>query len=113
MKTMGFTDAIKAVFSKYATFEGRARRSEYWYWALFCFIIGLLIGWIPVIGWLVSLALLVPGIAVAVRRLHDMGKSGWFYLLILIPLIGSIILIVMFCQDSQPGENEWGANPKE
>lgn len=110
---MGFIEAIKTCFGKYATFEGRARRSEYWFWTLFCFIVGCLLGWIPVLGWLISIALFLPGIAVAVRRLHDIGKSGWFYLLILIPLIGAIVLLVFYLQDSQPGENEYGKNPKE
>ena len=59
------------------------------------------------------LAIIIPSIAVAIRRLHDTGRSGWWYLISLIPLIGSIILIVFFCEDSKPGVNQWGPNPKE
>ena len=110
---MTFGDAIKVCFSKYADFNGRARRSEYWYWVLFSFLVGVVIGLVPVLGQIVCLAFLLPGIAVSVRRLHDIGKSGLWYLLCLIPLVGAIVLIVLFCQDSQPGENKWGANPKE
>lgn len=67
-------------------------------------------GWIYLIY---CLAVLIPGLAVCVRRLHDIGRSGWYYFLSLIPIIGGIILIVWTCQDGEPGENEWGANPKE
>ena len=116
---MSFTDAIKSVFSQYAGFSGRARRSEYWYFTLFNFIIstvfsllGQKIGFFSIIGGLFSLAVLIPGLAVAVRRLHDIGKSGWFLLFILIPLVGAIILIIWDCQDSQPGDNAYGPNPK-
>lgn len=110
---MGFGQAIKTCFSKYATFEGRARRSEFWYFALFVFIIAILTCWIPILGQLICLALILPNIAVCVRRLHDIGKSGWFYFISFIPLVGAIILLVWACTDSQPGENQWGANPKE
>jgi|GEM_PF-2226462 len=82
---MDFMTAVKTCFSKYADFNGRATRSEYWYFFLFQFICGIVLGWIPIVGWLVSLALLVPQLAVAWRRLHDMGKSGANYLFILIP----------------------------
>ncbi len=114
-----FLDTVK---NKYAQFDGRARRSEYWYFALFNFLISIVAGIIDAvltsvlgfgfIGAIVSLALLVPGIAVAVRRLHDVGKSGWFLLIALVPLLGLIYLIYLMVQDSQPGDNEFGANPK-
>ena len=116
MKNMGFADAVKSVVvENYANFNGRARRSEYWYYTLASFIAGFICGLlsIPFIAPLLSLVLFIPGLAVSVRRLHDIGKSGWMYLLILIPLVGAIILLIWFCQDSQPGENKWGANPKE
>ena len=116
MKNMGFVDAVKSVVvENYANFNGRARRSEYWYYTLASFIAGFICGLLPIpfIAPLLSLVLFIPGLAVSVRRLHDIGKSGWMYLLILIPLVGAIILLVWFCQDSQPGENKWGANPKE
>jgi uncharacterized membrane protein YhaH (DUF805 family) len=67
-------------------------------------------------GWfylIYALVIFIPGLAVTVRRLHDVGKSGWWYLLAFIPLIGAIILLVWFCTDSQAGTNKWGANPKE
>jgi uncharacterized membrane protein YhaH (DUF805 family) len=66
---------------------------------------------IPIIGYIAGLALFIPGLAVAVRRLHDIGKSGWNLLLCLIPLVGAIILIIWYCQPSQEGDNEYGPNP--
>ena len=116
MKNMSFVDAVKSVVvENYANFNGRARRSEYWYYTLASCIAGFICGLLPIpfIATLLSLALFIPSLAVSVRRLHDIGKSGWMYLLILIPIVGAIILLVWFCQDSQPGENKWGANPKE
>ena len=105
-----FVGAIKTCFNKYATFEGRANRSEYWYWYLFnlltCFIV-----WIPVLGWLISLAILVPTLAVGVRRLHDTGRSGWNLLFGLIPLVGWIIVIIFLVQKSDDAANEYGPNP--
>lgn len=109
---MDFITAVKTCFSKYATFEGRARRSEYWWWAVFSFLMGLL-GLIPVLGWIIAVAIMLPGLAVSVRRLHDTGRSGWWWFLCLIPLIGAIVLIIFYTQDSQPGENAYGPNPKE
>ena len=116
---MSFTEAIQTCFSKYATFEGRARRSEYWYFFLFSFIVTMVISVLvnalslpSFISGLVSLALLVPGLAVAWRRLHDIGKSGAWYFLGLIPIIGTIILLIWLCKDSDPGENQFGPNPK-
>ncbi|MBE6293284.1 MAG: DUF805 domain-containing protein [Bacteroidales bacterium] len=104
---MGFSQAVKSVFSNYANFSGRARRSEYWYFVLFSLIIGL----IPIVNLIVGLISIIPSIAVCVRRLHDIGKSGWWLLLCLIPIV-NLILLVWYCTDSQPGENQWGANPK-
>lgn len=111
-------DAIKICFNKYADFTGRARRSEFWYWQLFNLIVGfsvgIAVGWIPIIGQiisiLVSLAFVIPNYAVGARRLHDTGRSGWWQLLHL-TCIGSIILIVWFCEDSH-GDNEYGPSPK-
>ncbi len=116
---MSFVDAIKSVLTQYAGFSGRARRSEYWYFTLFNAVLsGVLNGlatqasFFAVIATLVSLALLIPGLAVSVRRLHDIGKSGWYLLFVLIPLVGAIILLVWDCKDSQPGDNAYGPNPK-
>ncbi len=114
---------------KYSDFKGRSRRKEYWYFTLLMIIIivplaftfGVLsesgneeIGMIP-IGILVLfvLALFVPSLAVTVRRLHDTGRSGWWYLVSLIPYVGNLILIIFTVQDSKPGSNQWGPNPKE
>ena len=111
-------DYFKLALSKYAIFEGRSRRSEYWYFALFNILIGIALGIVDeffgfsLFGAIASLALFIPGLAVGVRRLHDIGKSGWNLLLIFIPLVGFIILLVWFCKDSEPGSNQYGPNPK-
>ena len=110
----------------YADFTGRARRSEYWYFVLFNFIVSILIGLslgviagllnVPALVYLAylwSLAVFIPSLAVSVRRLHDIGRSGWWLLLSLIPLVGAIILIIWHCTDSQLGANQYGPNPKE
>ena len=114
------------VLQNYATFTGRARRSEYWYFVLFNGIFSIVamildnvlgialegIGYGPLYG-LYLLAMLIPGLAVVVRRLHDVGKSGWMLLITLIPLIGVIWLLVLLLTDSNSEENLYGANPKE
>ena len=173
---MSFGEAIKACFEKYAVFSGRSRRSEYWYFYLFTFLVSLVLECIPFLGLLSFvwfLAQLIPSLAVTVRRFHDIGKSGWNYLFFAIPellffgyifsimfyaikdlidagidlnnwadnteaigkIIGNSIVtngsLVTFCiysfilvvsiilwlvwmtRDSQPGENQWGPNPKE
>ncbi|OGO03722.1 MAG: hypothetical protein A2Y60_04025 [Chloroflexi bacterium RBG_13_54_9] len=115
------------VLNSYAVFSGRARRKEYWMFFLFNFIFGLVASFIDLgIGLLTfaafgfgllyilyTLAVLVPGLAVAVRRLHDVGKSGWYYLVVLIPIAGAIWFLVLTCTDSQTGDNKYGPNPKE
>lgn len=114
------------VLKQYADFSGRARRKEYWMFVLFnmIFTIGAIIldnvlgiameeiGYGPLYG-LYALATLIPGYAVAVRRLHDVGKSGWMFFIALIPLIGLIWLLVLMVTDSNAGENQYGQNPKE
>lgn len=109
---MGFMEAVKACFAKYATFDGRACRSEYWYWVLFNFLVGIFLGWIPYLGTILSILFILPSIAVSVRRLHDIGKSGWWYLLSIIPIIGWVAMIYFCVLDSQPGVNQYGPNPK-
>lgn len=111
--------AVSACFSKYATFVGRANRAEFWYFYLFtilaCFaaiildmvIFGPESGALP-ITIIVSLALTIPNIAVAVRRLHDTNRSGWWYLVSLIPIAGPIALIVFWCLQGTPGQNAYG-----
>lgn len=106
-KRVSFGEAIKLFFVNYVNFDGRSTQSEYWWVVLFNFLVGLGVGWIPVLGWLVTLGLLIPGLSLSVRRLHDTGKS-WVYLLMgLIPIAGFIILIVFYCQESD-GDNKWG-----
>ena len=107
------------VLKKYAVFDGRARRKEYWMFFLFNVIIALVLGFIEglaggpgIFGSLYSLAVLIPGIAVAVRRLHDTNRSGWWLLITLVPLVGTIIGLVFMAQDSQQGDNQYGSNPK-
>lgn len=113
-----FGEAVtRAMTVNYCNFSGRSSRSEYWWFALFTFLISCVIGIIfsstlaKVISMLVGLAFLLPNLGLAVRRLHDIGKSGWWYLIGFIPLIGVIILIVWFCRESQPFDNEYGAVP--
>lgn len=107
------------VLKKYAVFRGRARRKEYWIFFGFNLIIELVLGVIEgaaggpgVLESLYGLAVLIPGIAVSVRRLHDTDRTGWWLLIVFIPLIGAIVLLVFMVQDSQPGENQYGPNPK-
>lgn len=101
------------VLKQYAVFTGRARRQEFWWFALINLIIVVILGWIwEFLASLYSLAVLLPAIGVGIRRLHDTGKTGWWLLLQLIPVIGTIILIIFFVQDSDEGTNEYGPNPK-
>ncbi len=108
------------VVKKYAVFDGRARRQEYWMFFLVNIIISIVlnligraIGLDSVLSGIYSLALLVPSLAVAVRRLHDTDRSGWWLLIGLIPLVGFIVLIVFLAQDTKPGDNQYGSNPKD
>jgi len=114
---MNFIQAIKSGFSNYVNFSGRAIRSEYWYWVLFT-VLGMIVTEIidyaigtPVTYWIFGLAVLLPGIAVGVRRLHDLDRSGWWLLLSFIPLIGAIVLIVWFCTKGTDGANRFGPDP--
>jgi uncharacterized membrane protein YhaH (DUF805 family) len=114
---MNFTQAISSGFSNYVNFAGRAIRSEYWYWVLFVFVASIVariidaaIG-INLFNPIFGLAVLLPSIAVGVRRLHDIDRSGWWLLLDFIPLIGWIILIVWFCSRGTPGANRFGPDP--
>jgi len=107
------------VLKKYAEFNGRARRTEYWMFCLFNFIIGFVLSFIEsIIGTgsvlltIYFLAVLIPSIAVSIRRLHDTDRSGWWLLITLIPFIGGLILIIFTVQDSQAGDNQFGPNPK-
>ena len=110
---------------QYADFSGRARRKEFWMFTLFNAIFGFVFGFIDgLLGWtdpeiglgvlsgIYSLAVLVPGVAVTVRRLHDVGMSGWKLLYALIPIVGPIILLVSYCTAGDSGSNKWGPDPK-
>jgi uncharacterized membrane protein YhaH (DUF805 family) len=114
---MNMQQAVKNVLSQYATFSGRARRSEYWFWTLTVVILSIIGAILDAItgGYIfqvvIALATLIPSIAVAARRLHDTGRSGWWQLLGLIPLVGTIILIVWYATDSEPNK-AYGPNPK-
>jgi uncharacterized membrane protein YhaH (DUF805 family) len=116
-----YTDVLK----KYAVFAGRARRKEYWMWALLNFFVAvgalvvsvlLLVAtksqWSFAIAYLYALATIIPGISVTVRRLHDTNHSGWWWLIQAIPLVGFIVILVFTVTDSQPGDNQYGPNPK-
>lgn len=121
------SEAVRTVLGKYATFDGRARRAEYWWWTLAIFIVyavvyaGLIAGAaadstalsavFAIVLIVVMLGALVPSIAVVVRRLHDTGRSGWWYFISLVPFVGGIMLLVFMVQDSGP-DNQYGPNPK-
>jgi uncharacterized membrane protein YhaH (DUF805 family) len=116
---------LNAIQNNYTNFSGRARRSEYWYFILFYYIISILavvldnllglamemIGY-GLITFLVALAHIIPSFALTVRRLHDVGKSGWFIFIVFIPFIGAIWLLVLNCKNGEVGENKYGADPK-
>jgi uncharacterized membrane protein YhaH (DUF805 family) len=114
---MNFGQAITSGFSNYVNFSDRAIRSAYWFWALFTTIGMLVTGGIdgvdgmtlayPIFG----LVTILPSLAVAVRRLHDLDRSGWWLLLALIPLIGSIVLLIWFCTRGTDGSNRFGPDP--
>ena len=114
------------VLKKYAVFVGRARRKEYWMFVLFNLIIAMVLGFVdgmlgfgganaPIgpLGGLYSLAVFLPSLAVSVRRLHDTGRSGWWLLVVFFPILGALVLLFFFVQDSQAGTNAYGPNPKE
>ena len=116
-----FVEALK----KYAVFSGRSRRKEYWYFILFAASISIVLNIIDgligayertagvgLLSTIFSLAILIPSIAVTVRRLHDTDRSGWWVLISLVPLIGWIVLLVFTVQESTPGSNRYGPNPK-
>ncbi|TCL72274.1 DUF805 domain-containing protein [Rhizobium sp. BK251] len=112
---MTFTEAVGSVFSKYAVFRGRAPRSEFWWFALFNIVLSFVAGLIDaaftngdVLAIVYSLAVFLPGLAVAVRRLHDIDRSGWWLLIGFIPLAGWVILIYWYIQEGTLGANQFG-----
>jgi len=128
---MGFAEALTSFWKNYATFRGRARRSEYWFIQLFLVLTNLAAAVVDfalmdgdvdrfianggggIVGLVWILATIVPALAVLVRRLHDTGKTGWWALMILLPVAGAIVLLVFTVQDSTPGENTYGPSPKD
>ncbi|WP_208347398.1 DUF805 domain-containing protein [Pseudaestuariivita rosea] len=115
---MGFMEAVKTCLNKYVTFSGRARRSEYWWFYLFAFLVTLVATIIDgVLGIMIlypitALGLLLPSIAAGVRRLHDTDRSGWWYLIVLVPIVGPIVLLVFWVMDGTKGDNRFGPDPK-
>ena len=130
----GFEYFKRCITERYADFSGRSRRAEFWYFVLFATLITMSL-YIPVLFstinsantgeapggiailfmilyTIVALAFLIPNLAAIVRRLHDTGRSGWWYLIVIVPLIGAIVLLIFLVQDSQAGSNRWGPNPK-
>ena len=126
-RVMSFSQAVSSVLlNKYATFSGRARRSEYWWWYLFVTIVFVVAGILDNAigltysdltiggGWIATIALivfLIPNLAVSVRRLHDTGRSGWWLLIGLVPVIGFFVLLYFFVLDSE-NDNQYGPYPK-
>jgi uncharacterized membrane protein YhaH (DUF805 family) len=124
LTTTGDMNWYIGVLRKYAVFTGRARRKEYWMFILFHIIIFVAlsiigniaglggVGQLGLFSTLYMLAVLIPSLAVAVRRLHDTGRSGWWLFIALVPIIGAIVLLVFYATDGQPGDNQYGPNPK-
>ena len=114
---MTFGQAISACFSKYATFDGRAGRPEYWYWVLFTVIAAAVLAIIDlalpyhVLERAFEVATFLPSLAVTFRRLHDVDRSGWWWLIVLIPLVGAIVLIVWLARRGTDGPNRFGPAP--
>lgn len=108
------TDYYIGVLKKYAVFSGRVQRKEYWMFFLFNIIISFLLALVKfdIVGFIYAFAVLIPSIAVGVRKLHDTNHSGWWLLIALIPFAGAIVLLVFVSQDGQPGKNKYGPNPK-
>jgi uncharacterized membrane protein YhaH (DUF805 family) len=114
---MTFQEAVKDAFSKYTQFSGRSSRSAYWYWYLFLIlgeivagITDAILGTGSIVLIIFALGVIIPGLAVSVRRLHDIGRSGWWLLISLLPIIGFIVLIVFYVTKSD-GPNEYGQGP--
>lgn len=116
-----FMGALKDGFARYVDFRTRSTRSQFWWWTLWSVIFSIISSLVDAsigaleagpVGLLVSLAMFLPTLAVAIRRLHDIGRTGWWYLIILVPLVGWIVLIVFFCTRTQEHPNKWGVPPQ-
>ena len=109
---MTFQESIKVCFQKYADFNGRAKRPEFWWFVLFLFLASLALGVVSdILSALFSLATLIPSLAAGSRRLHDTGRSGWLQLLGLIPILGWLVLIYFCAQEGNAADNQYGAPP--
>ncbi|MBV9757922.1 MAG: DUF805 domain-containing protein [Alphaproteobacteria bacterium] len=112
-----FSSAVSICFSKYATFGGRAPRSEYWYFALFNLVVMIaaeivdFASGVAIVSTIAGLVLFLPGLSVHIRRLHDIDRSGWWWWILLIPLVGAIIMLVWVCTRGTTGPNRFGADP--
>ncbi len=113
-----YTEALK----NYVKFEGRASRKQYWYFTLWNIIISIVVSIVlgiilqgngVYVSWIYSLAVLLPSLALLIRRTHDIGKSGWWVLLLLVPIVGAIVILVFLCTPGEPGTNKYGTNPNE
>ena len=125
MSGRSFPQAIDSCLQNYVGFGGRAPRSEYWYWTLFCLLFGIVVGLgagffsavlhnkalLDVAIAVMELVLILPSLAVLVRRLHDVNRSGWWYFISFVPLIGPILLLVWFCTKGTSGQNRFGPDP--
>ena len=119
---MGFQEAVATCFRRYAQFDGRSGRPEYWWFFLFNLLMQGATGLVDaalfgrdslgLINGLYSLAVLLPGLAVGVRRLHDIDRSGWWLLVSFVPVIGIVMLIIWFCRPGDAGPNRFGAPPE-
>jgi len=121
---MALSEAVKMSWARYASFGGRASRSEYWFFTLFhllTILLAMVVSYlamlaIPALGFIlysiVVFGTLLPHLAVSVRRLHDVNRTGWWYLFGIVPLLGAIVLLVWFCTDGTRGPNRFGADPK-
>lgn len=122
---MNFSQAVSSGFNRYFEFSGRSARSEYWWWTLFVVLVNVTFNMLMSAGLsdsaqmivvavvlVFSVATLVPGLAVSIRRLHDVGRSGWWMLLLLIPLIGMLVLLYFAVQPSEGRTNDWGPVPE-
>jgi uncharacterized membrane protein YhaH (DUF805 family) len=125
---MGFGQAISYNFSNLGNFDGRAARAEFWWWALFLWLVSVVVnfftggigmfmggqsefGFLTLVGWILWIVLVLATMAVGARRMHDTGKSGWLQLLWFIPCVGWIIMIVLWAQPGTPGDNQYGPPP--
>lgn len=111
---MTFTEAVTTAFQKYATFRGRATRSEYWWFTLFMILVNIALSVAgsalenPFLAIIAALVFFLPNLAVTARRLHDIDKAGWWMLLLIVPLLGAIMLLIWTCTKGTLGENRFG-----